>query len=125
MHKEVWTKFRNVLLNNGVPIGDLETIADKLAHSMQQGYQTSGEIESGVIYRSPIEKGKQAATLSNAQLDTNHPEHIGQQLDDAGNYVHTKTDGSNGAKTRLPKRTRRKIYMYTIQALKANFLCLR
>ncbi|KAG5915538.1 hypothetical protein E4U61_004527 [Claviceps capensis] len=46
VQKEVRTKLRNTLRDNGVPTAALETVADGLARLTQQGYQTSGETES-------------------------------------------------------------------------------
>ncbi|KAG5938496.1 hypothetical protein E4U60_001346 [Claviceps pazoutovae] len=61
VHKEVRTKLRNTLRDNGVPTAALETVADGLARLTQQGYQTSGETESEASFSSPISKGKQPA----------------------------------------------------------------
>ncbi|KAG5923290.1 hypothetical protein E4U61_003798 [Claviceps capensis] len=99
VHKEVRTKFRNTLRDNGVHVAVLESVANGLAHMIQRGYQTSGETESEASFQSLISKGKQPANpldkgnrteaLSNDQLDPNHPKNIGQQFDDSGNPVHT------------------------------------
>ncbi|KAG5915903.1 hypothetical protein E4U61_004150, partial [Claviceps capensis] len=95
VHKEVRTKYRNTLRDNGVHVAALESVADGLARMIQQGYQTLGETESEASFQSPISKGKQPANpldkgnrteaLSNDQLDPNHPKNIGQQFDDSGN----------------------------------------
>ncbi|KAG6029104.1 hypothetical protein E4U19_001154 [Claviceps sp. Clav32 group G5] len=58
--------------------------------------------------------------IKNAQLDPIDPENIGQQLDDFGNSVHTKTEGFNGAKTRLPKRIRRKMNILALKLIDKN-----